>query len=120
MSSANRQRWALWAAFAVIYLVWGSTFLGIRFAVETLPPLAILGAAVSWSVGAVLSQRLELPADPVLRAAMQMACGGVLLAAASALRGELHDLHAAAFSARSLAALGYLIAFGSVLAFACY
>src|SRR5947208_11491885 len=34
-------RWALGASFAVVYLVWGSTFLGIRIAVETLPPLAM-------------------------------------------------------------------------------
>ena len=31
------------AAFAAIYLVWGSTFLAIRFAVETLPPLLMMG-----------------------------------------------------------------------------
>src|SRR2546423_1625379 len=36
-------RWALWSAFAVISLVWGSTFLGIRVAVETLPPLTMSG-----------------------------------------------------------------------------
>ncbi|MGZ4789904.1 MAG: EamA family transporter [Terriglobales bacterium] len=34
---------ALVAAFAAIYLVWGSTFLAIRFAVETLPPLLMMG-----------------------------------------------------------------------------
>ncbi|NIR45498.1 MAG: EamA family transporter [Gemmatimonadetes bacterium] len=31
-------RLAILAAFAAIYLVWGSTYLAIRFAVETLPP----------------------------------------------------------------------------------
>ncbi|GAB4183081.1 MAG: drug/metabolite exporter YedA [Thalassobaculales bacterium] len=30
------------AAFAVIYLVWGSTFLAIRLAVETIPPLSMM------------------------------------------------------------------------------
>ncbi|HLH06975.1 MAG TPA: EamA family transporter [Terriglobales bacterium] len=30
-------------AFAAIYLVWGSTFLAIRFAVKTLPPLVMMG-----------------------------------------------------------------------------
>src|SRR5438270_11912105 len=46
-------RWALWAAFAVVYLVWGSTFLGIRVAVETLPPLTM--AAMRFLIaGAVL------------------------------------------------------------------
>lgn len=32
------------AAFAAVYVVWGSTYLAIRFAVETLPPLLMAGA----------------------------------------------------------------------------
>lgn len=31
------------AAFAAIYIIWGSTYLGIRIAVETLPPLLMAG-----------------------------------------------------------------------------
>ena len=31
------------AAFAAVYIVWGSTYLAIRFAVETLPPLLMVG-----------------------------------------------------------------------------
>jgi len=34
---------ALIAAFAAIYFIWGSTFLAIRFAVETMPPLVMMG-----------------------------------------------------------------------------
>src|SRR5579864_4187489 len=30
-------------AFVAIYLVWGSTYLGIRYAVETIPPLVAAG-----------------------------------------------------------------------------
>ena len=36
-------RTALVIAFATIYLVWGSTYLGIRVAVETLPPFLMAG-----------------------------------------------------------------------------
>lgn len=32
------------AAFAAVYLIWGSTYLAIRFSVETLPPLLSSGA----------------------------------------------------------------------------
>jgi drug/metabolite transporter (DMT)-like permease len=32
------------AAFAAVYIVWGSTYLAIRFAVETLPPMLMAGA----------------------------------------------------------------------------
>lgn len=30
-------------AFAAVYLIWGSTYLGIRFALETLPPFLMVG-----------------------------------------------------------------------------
>jgi drug/metabolite transporter (DMT)-like permease len=30
-------------AFAAIYIIWGSTFLGIRYAIETMPPLLMAG-----------------------------------------------------------------------------
>lgn len=30
-------------AFAAIYLIWGSTYLAIRFAIETIPPLLMMG-----------------------------------------------------------------------------
>ena len=32
-------RWLVTAAFATIYLVWGSSYIAIHFAIETLPPL---------------------------------------------------------------------------------
>lgn len=32
------------AAFAVVYVVWGSTYLAIRYAVETLPPFLMAGS----------------------------------------------------------------------------
>lgn len=32
------------AAFAAVYVIWGSTYLAIRFAIETLPPLLMAGA----------------------------------------------------------------------------
>ena len=41
------------AAFAAVYIVWGSTYLAIRFAVETLPPLLMAGARFAVA-GAIL------------------------------------------------------------------
>ena len=34
-------RWQVILAFAALYLIWGSTYLGIRFAIETMPPFAM-------------------------------------------------------------------------------
>lgn len=31
------------AGFAAVYIIWGSTYLAIRFAIETLPPFLMAG-----------------------------------------------------------------------------
>lgn len=41
MKGASRS--SIIAAYAAIYLIWGSTYLGIRFAIETLPPFLMGG-----------------------------------------------------------------------------
>src|SRR5881397_1944706 len=51
------------AAFAAIYLIWGSTYLGIRFAVETIPPF-LLGGARFLLAGGVLYAWLRLKGVP--------------------------------------------------------
>ena len=33
----------IFVAFAALYLIWGSTYLGIRFAIETIPPFLMAG-----------------------------------------------------------------------------
>jgi drug/metabolite transporter (DMT)-like permease len=35
--------WGVVAAFAAVYVIWGSTYLAIRFAVETIPPFLMAG-----------------------------------------------------------------------------
>src|SRR5579862_1159229 len=37
----NHQPWKTWLAFAIIYVVWGSTFLAIRIGVHEVPPLVL-------------------------------------------------------------------------------
>ncbi|MFD8893415.1 EamA family transporter [Streptomyces sp. NPDC059566] len=43
-ATRGRTSGAVWAALAVVYVVWGSTYLGIRIVVETMPPLLSAGA----------------------------------------------------------------------------
>lgn len=43
MSANAPSRTKIVAAFAAIYLIWGSTYLGIRFAIETIPPFLMGG-----------------------------------------------------------------------------
>jgi drug/metabolite transporter (DMT)-like permease len=41
--AAPPKKIALIAAFAALYIIWGSTYLGIRFAIDTIPPLLMAG-----------------------------------------------------------------------------
>lgn len=43
-AAGTRAGWFAWAALGVVYVVWGSTYLAIRFSVETMPPLLSAGA----------------------------------------------------------------------------
>jgi drug/metabolite transporter (DMT)-like permease len=36
--------WLVLTAFAAVYLIWGSTYLGIRLAIDSMPPLLMAGA----------------------------------------------------------------------------
>jgi drug/metabolite transporter (DMT)-like permease len=52
-SSSRPQRWRILLAFAIIYFVWGSTFLAIRIGVREVPPL-LLAAMRFLTAGIVL------------------------------------------------------------------
>jgi drug/metabolite transporter (DMT)-like permease len=43
VSSAGANRWLVFFCFFSIYIIWGSTYLAIRYAVETIPPLYTAG-----------------------------------------------------------------------------
>lgn len=78
--------------------------------------LAIVLAPVAWAVGSLWSQRLPLPVG-LMSSACQMLLAGPLMFLVALARGE--QLHGPV-SGASLAAVGYLIVFGSLLAFSAY
>src|SRR3712207_6077332 len=51
------------AAFAAVYVIWGSTYLFIRFAVDTLPPFVMAGARFAVA-GAILYLWARLRGSP--------------------------------------------------------
>jgi drug/metabolite transporter (DMT)-like permease len=62
-TSGAPPRALVFAAFASIYLIWGSTYLGIRFAIETLPPFLMAGTRFIIS-GAILYAAMRLNGEP--------------------------------------------------------
>jgi drug/metabolite transporter (DMT)-like permease len=89
----------------------GSSLLGL---------LAVLLGSLSWAFGVVISPRLKLPSDALGRTALPTICGAAMLLIAAGVTGEFQHTHWASISLRSVFGLGYLITFGSVVAFTSY
>ena len=87
---------------------------------EGLRALAILAAEILWAVGAIYARGVKSPTPAATFAAMQMVSGGVLLWVVGLALGEGSRLHSAAFTAKSVLSLAFLIVFGSLIAFSAY
>jgi len=73
-------------AFAALYVIWGSTYLGIRFAIETIPPFLMAGArfvlagaimyTIAWSQGIGKSSWANWRASLIIGACLLLAGNG--------------------------------------------
>jgi drug/metabolite transporter (DMT)-like permease len=88
--------------------------------VGILPLVWLLVAALSWSVGTVLSRSMSNQAPAILLSGMQLAIGGAVLFAISGLTGEIASFRPGEVSLVSLAAALWLIISGSVIGFVAY
>jgi drug/metabolite transporter (DMT)-like permease len=82
--------------------------------------LAVVLGALSWSVGIVYSRRSHLSGHPLLLSALSLLAGSAQLLLVGTAVGEYRGFSFASVSLRSWLALGYLILFGSVVAFTAY
>ncbi|MSO81677.1 MAG: multidrug DMT transporter permease [Acidobacteria bacterium] len=87
---------------------------GRRFAVGV---GALQVACLGWTLGSSYSRRHAREGNALAAAAIQMILGGVMMLAIATARGEWRQL---AFTPRTLAAEGYLIAFGSLAGYPAY
>jgi drug/metabolite transporter (DMT)-like permease len=81
--------------------------------------LALLAPA-SWAVGSLYATRGSLPRRPLVATGMELLCGGTLLLVAGFAAGEARAVHIESISVSSWLALGYLVAFGSLVGFTSY
>jgi drug/metabolite transporter (DMT)-like permease len=90
--------------------------------VDPLGALALVLAALFWSIGSIYGREhhAELPTAPLMATSLQMLTGGLALLLVGGLRGEFPQLWQADVSLRSLLGLGYLIVFGSLVGYSAY
>jgi drug/metabolite transporter (DMT)-like permease len=89
---------------------------GAGFSLQGVNGLLILLAPLAWAVGSLCSRRLPLPAG-AMSTACQMLLAGLEMFVVAFARGERLAGH---ISGQSIAALGYLIVFGSLIGFSAY
>jgi len=82
--------------------------------------VALIVAAVSWSIASTLMRKLPLPASKVMSSGAQMLAGGMFLAITAAVLGEFRDFHPSTISHEAWFSLVYLIVAGSIIAFTAY
>jgi drug/metabolite transporter (DMT)-like permease len=80
----------------------------------------ILVSAFSWSVGIIYSRRSHLSGSPLLLSALSLLSGAVMLLLTATVVGEAKEFQLSQVTMKSGLALGYLILFGSVIAFTAY
>ncbi|MFC9811886.1 EamA family transporter [Streptomyces virginiae] len=93
---------------------------GLSGAVRLSGVLMVLAGSVLWSLGSFSASKLPLPGNPFTGSAYQMLAGGIGGVVVGLLRGEHRGLDPASFSTASWLALGYLVLFGSLVAFTAY
>jgi drug/metabolite transporter (DMT)-like permease len=81
----------------------------------------LLVAPIGWAHGSLFAaHRGQLPRSPLTASGLQMLAGAIVLIVEGALTGEFSQVHLEAVTLRSLVALVYLIAIGSMVAYTAY
>ena len=88
--------------------------------IDSAGAVALIIAAMSFSVSSALTRKLQLPPSKVMSSGIQMLAGGVLLAITAATLGEFRGFHPWAVSRGAWFSLLYLIVAGSIVAFTAY
>jgi len=80
----------------------------------------LLVGSFLWSAGSLYSRGAKHAASPVLGAAQQMFCGGLLLMLVGSLVGEPRNFHPGNITALSLGAFAYLVLIGAIVGYTAY
>ncbi|HKW64097.1 MAG TPA: EamA family transporter [Candidatus Acidoferrum sp.] len=127
LSAAAAKQWH-WNAYLLTGSLLGLGGVGLlmgRSALTSVPgmfvsSLAVVVSALSWSIGVVYSRRSHLSGNPLLLSALSLLAGSAQLLLVGTIAGEYRGFSFSSVSLRSWLSLGYLILFGSVVAFTAY
>jgi drug/metabolite transporter (DMT)-like permease len=82
--------------------------------------LLLILSTGAWAYGSLYAQGAQLPPSPLMSTAVEALVGGAVLSVVAVATGEPWTMAWQAVSMKSLLALGYLIIFGSIVAYTSY
>jgi len=88
--------------------------------IDKIGAMALIVAAMSWSVASALTRKLPLPPSKIMSSGAQILAGGVFLALTAATLGEFRNFHPSSVSRGAWLSLLYLIVAGSIVGFTAY
>ena len=80
----------------------------------------MLVGAISSSYGVIYSRRSKLSGSPLLLSALSLLAGAAMLLMTAVIVGEIKEFSPSSVTTKSWLGLGYLIVFGSIIAFTAY
>lgn len=98
----------------VAWLTWGAGGATLG------PRLGLVGSAASWAAGSLIGRGDVSSMPAVERSVLQLGMGALVVGAVSLVAGEQGSWEIQSVGTRAIAALGFLIVFGTVLSFAAY
>lgn len=104
----------------VYLLIGGQVFVGGNGANQLLGAGLVIVGGFCWATGSIYGLRAPTAKSPLLASGMQMLMGGAMLTLIGTFAGEWTNFDIAAVSRNSWLGLGYLIIFGSLIAFTAY
>jgi drug/metabolite transporter (DMT)-like permease len=119
LPSARKLLGLVLGTIGVIVLIGPANLLG-HGTIDIIGVATVMAGSFCWSLGSIISRTAPKPQSMLLATAMQMICGGAVIALVAFFTGEAAHFNAQAVSLTSLLAFFYLIIFGSIFGFTAY
>jgi drug/metabolite transporter (DMT)-like permease len=105
-------------AVGVVVLFWPKVSAADRLGwMQLVACIALLGSSFCWAFGSVLSRRWKIAVDPLVAAGWQMLAAGLIDAVLGLALGQHHR---AVWNRTGVAAIAYLVIFGSLAGYSAY
>jgi drug/metabolite transporter (DMT)-like permease len=108
------------AGFLGLVVLIGPSIMARPGSIDLVASLSLVAASGAWALGSLYGRSAPLPRSAPLSAGLQMIAGGTVMLIIGVALGEVGRFNPAAVSMRSIISMGYLILFGSILAFSAY